>query len=79
VSGRDRRRRIVDALRKDQPAPLNSPDHYDPMEVAAMLRDIGIALVEVAQPTPVVEARLLQIASRYTSEPVRVVCCRPCC
>ena len=73
MSGRDRRRRIVDALRKDQPAPLNSPDHYDPMEVAAMLRDIGIALVEVAQPTPVVEARLLQIASRYTSEPVRVV------
>ena len=38
-----------------------------------MLREIGIALVEVAQPTPVVEARLLHIAARYTSKPVRVV------
>ena len=38
-----------------------------------MLREIGIALVEVAQPTPIVEARLLQIAARYTTEPVRVV------
>lgn len=73
MSRRERRQRIINALRKDQPAPLNSPDHYDPMSVAAMLRDIGIALVEVSQPTPVVEARLLQIASRYTSEAVRVV------
>lgn len=73
MNGRERRRRIVEALRKDRPAPLSSPDQYHPMEVAAMLREIGIALVEIAQPTPIVEARLLQIASRYTTEPVRVV------
>lgn len=38
-----------------------------------MLREIGIALVEVAQPTPIVENRLQRIAARYTTEPVRVV------
>ncbi len=68
-----RRHRLIQALRKDAPAPLNAPDHYNPMEIAAMLREIGIALVEIAQPTPIVEARLLQIARQYTSEPVRVV------
>lgn len=69
----DRRRRVIEAIRKTPPAALAPPDTYDPMEVAAMLREIGIALVEVAQPTPVVEARLLHIAGRYTSQPVRVV------
>ena len=73
MSGRERSHRIVGALRKERPAPLTPPDSYGPMEIAAMLREIGIALIEVAQPTPIVEARLLQIASRYTSEPVRVV------
>ena len=38
-----------------------------------MLREIGIALVEVAQPTPIVENRLQRIAARYTTESVRVV------
>lgn len=38
-----------------------------------MLREIGIALVEVSQPTPIVESRLEQIARRYTTRPVRVV------
>ena len=38
-----------------------------------MLRAIGIALVEVEQPTQLVEGRLLQIAAQYTTEPVRVV------
>lgn len=68
-----RRRRIAAALRKSIPAPLAAHDAHEPVEVAAMLREIGIALVEVAQPTPIVEARLRKIAARYTSEPVRVV------
>ena len=38
-----------------------------------MLCEIGIALVEVSQPTPIVEQRLVRIAARYTSKPVRVV------
>ena len=37
-----------------------------------MLRSIGIALVEVAQPTPVVEDRLAHIAARYSTEQTRV-------
>lgn len=68
-----RRRRVIDALRKTPPAALAPPDTYDPREVAAMLREIGIALVEVAQPTPIVESRLMHIAAQYTSQPVRVV------
>ena len=69
----DRRRRILDRLRKTPPAPLAPPDSYDPVDVASMLRTIGIALVEVAQPTPIVEGRLLRMAAKYTTEPVRVV------
>lgn len=69
----DRRRRILDKLRKTPPAPLAPPDSYDPVDVASMLRTIGIALVEVAQPTPIVEARLVRMAAMYTTEPVRVV------
>lgn len=68
-----RRHRILEALRKTPPAPLGPPDTHDPREVAAMLREIGIALVEVSQPTPIVESRLEQIARRYTTRPVRVV------
>lgn len=68
-----RRHRIIEAVRKAPPAPIAAPDTYEPMEIAAMMREIGIALIEVAQPTPNVEARLLQIAARYTSQPVRVV------
>lgn len=67
------RRRVIDALRKTPPAALAPPDTFDPREVAAMLREIGIALVEVAQPTPIVESRLEHIARRYTTRPVRVV------
>lgn len=68
-----RRRRIVDSLRKVPPPTLATPDAYDPRQVAAMLREIGIALIEVSQPTPIVESRLLSIAARYTSQPVRAV------
>lgn len=67
------RQRIVNALRKTTPAPLLQPGSVDEAEVAAMLRAIGIALIEVAQPTLLVEARLLEIARRYTDKPVRVV------
>ncbi|MEZ5131781.1 MAG: threonine/serine exporter family protein [Mycobacterium sp.] len=67
-----RRRRILAGLRKRQPAPLAPPDFYPPADVAAMLRSIGIALVEVAQPTPVVEDRLAHIAARYSTEQTRV-------
>lgn len=73
MTGPHRRRRVIDALRKTPPAPLAVPDAYDARDVAAMLREIGIALVEVSQPTPIIEARLMEIAARYTSQPVRVV------
>ena len=54
-----------------EPPALAPPDHYDPADVAAMLREIGIALVEVSQPVQVVEERLLRIAGRYTTDRVR--------
>ena len=68
-----RRRRIVDAIRKMPPPTLATPDVYPPRDVAAMLREIGIALIEVSQPTPMVESRLHNIALHYTSRTVRAV------
>ena len=50
--------RIINAIRKTPPAPIAPPDTHDQVEIAAMLREIGIALIEVNQPTPVVTARL---------------------
>lgn len=38
-----------------------------------MLREIGIALVEVQQPTLLVTARLQRIAAQYTEHPVRMI------
>ena len=38
-----------------------------------MLREIGVALSEVAQAAPIVETRLIRIAAKYTSKPVRLV------
>lgn len=73
MSHSPRRHRIIDAIRKTPPAPVGVPNSYPPMEIAAMLREIGIGLVEIAQPTPIVEARLQQIAAQYTTEAVRVV------
>lgn len=70
---RARRKRIFDAVRKTPPEPLGLPDSHDEVAVAAMLREIGIALIEVQQPTQLVSARLLEIAAQYTSVPVRVV------
>ena len=48
------------------------PDHHDIGDVAAMLREIGTALIEVAQPIQVVETRLRDMAGKYTSEPVQL-------
>ena len=57
---------------KTPPPALAPPDHYDLGDVAAMLREIGTALIEVAQPVQVVEARLIDMAGKYTSEPVQL-------
>ena len=73
MTRQQRRQRIIDTLRKTPPEPLAPPDSYDPEDVASMLREIGIALVEVAQPTPIVEARLLRIAAKYTTKKVRAL------
>jgi len=68
-----RRERIINAIRKNPPTALAPPDAYRPGEVAAMLREIGVALSEVAQATPIVQGRLVRIAAKYTTEPVRLV------
>lgn len=73
MTGRLGHGRIINALRKTPPAPLGPPDSYPPTDVAEMMRLIGVALIEFAQPTPIVEARLRRIAAAYTTEPVRVV------
>src|SRR4051812_2308369 len=70
---RTRRTRLIDKIRKTPPEPLGPPDSHDQAEVAAMLREIGIALLEVEQPTQLVTARLLEIAAQYTTQPVRIV------
>jgi len=64
--------RIADAFRKPVPEPLAPPDSYDPADVALMLREIGIALIEISTPVQAVEQRLVDIAARYTTEPVQV-------
>ena len=64
--------RITDAFRKAVPPPIAEPDHYDVDDVAAMLREIGAALVETSQPIQVAESRLLRIAARYTTQSVQV-------
>lgn len=63
----------LDALRKKAPDALFEPGSHDDADVAAMLRELGIALVEVNQATQLVAARLLTIAQRYTTDRVRVV------
>ncbi|AQA02841.1 hypothetical protein BVC93_10815 [Mycobacterium sp. MS1601] len=60
-------------FRKDLPAPLGEPDTYDLADIAAMLRELGIALVEVEQPTNQIAVRLRKIAAMYTTEKLSVV------
>ena len=66
------RSRIADAFRFTEPPAVAPPDHYGRADVAAMLRDIGIAMVEVSFPVQLVEDRLLEIAARYTTARVQV-------
>jgi uncharacterized membrane protein YjjP (DUF1212 family) len=68
-----RARRLLRSIRKEIPEALADGRDHDDAEVAAMLRELGIALVECEQPTHLVAARLLAIAPQYTSETVRVV------
>lgn len=66
------RTRITDAFRTTVPPALAPPDHFDQADVAVMLREIGIAMVEVSAPVQLVEERLRQIAARYTTARVQV-------
>ena len=64
---------LLQSIRKEIPEPLAEGQDHDDAEVAAMLRELGIALIECEQPTQLVGARLLTIAKQYTRETVRVV------
>ena len=68
-----RTRHFLRSIRKEVPQALTEGRVDDHAEVAAMLRELGIALIECEQPTHLVEARLQAIAKNYTSETVRVV------
>jgi len=61
------------SLRKEIPEALTDLDAHDDAEVAVMLRELGIALLEVEQPTQLVAGRLINIGAHYTSEKIRVV------
>lgn len=67
-----RTRRFLESIRKEIPEAVEGQDHDD-AEVAAMLRELGIALIECEQPAQLVRGRLLTIAKQYTHETVRVV------
>jgi uncharacterized membrane protein YjjP (DUF1212 family) len=69
----DRARWTWRSLRKHTPEAIGDPDSHDDSEVAAMLRELGIALLEVEQPTQLVAGRLIHIGANYTREKVRVV------
>ncbi|MET0898569.1 MAG: threonine/serine exporter family protein [Mycobacterium sp.] len=65
--------RALRTFRKEKPGPLGEPDTHEHADIAAMLRELGIALVEVEQPTNQIAARLRQIAAKYTTAKVSVV------
>jgi hypothetical protein len=54
--------RLLQSIRKEIPQALAEGQDHDDAEVAAMLRELGIALIECEQPTQLVAARLLTIA-----------------
>lgn len=66
-------RRFLWSIRKDVPEAVVDGPHDNDAEVAAMLRELGIALIECEQPSHLVAARLKAIAAQYTKHPVRVV------
>jgi uncharacterized membrane protein YjjP (DUF1212 family) len=68
-----RAQRMWRSLRKETPAALGDADSHDDAEVAVMLRELGIALLEVEQPTQLVAGRLISIAKHYTHHTVRIV------
>lgn len=69
----NRASRMWQSLRKETPGAIGDPDSHDDAEVAVMLRELGIALLEVEQPTQLVVGRLVRIGANYTREKVRVV------
>jgi len=71
--GLDHANQALRSLRKQSPDRLAAPGTYHDSDIAAMLREIGIALVEVQQPTLLVTARLQRIAAQYTEHPVRMI------
>lgn len=68
-----RAKQVAIAMRKEPPCALPAGVGTTASEIAAMLRELGMALIEVEQPTQVVAARLMAVARRYTAEDVRVV------
>ncbi len=68
-----RTRRLLHTIRKEVPEALAEGQNHDDAEIAAMLRELGIALIECEQPAQLVRARLLAIARQYTHQTVRVV------
>ena len=66
-------RRWLGTLRKEPPTGPIEHDEHDDSQVAAMLRELGIALLEVEQPTDAVEKQLKRIAALHTDEDVHVV------
>lgn len=68
-----RARRLLQSIRKEIPEALPEGQDHDDAEIAAMLRELGIALIECEQPAQLVQARLLAIAKQYTHHTVRVV------
>ncbi|MDY6998632.1 MAG: threonine/serine exporter family protein [Actinomycetota bacterium] len=73
VQAQGRPQRLWKAVRKTAPtADGAGPDTYPAVEIAAMLRSLGIAMLEVGHPTNLVAERLLAIASAYTTSAVRL-------
>ncbi|MBO0679108.1 threonine/serine exporter family protein [Mycolicibacterium sp. S2-37] len=66
-------RRLLAAIRKQAPVAPAEGQVHDDTQVAAMLRELGIALIECSQPAQMVQARLSTIAAQYTDETVRIV------
>ena len=72
-----RAQQLLRAIRKEIPEALADEQDHDDAEVAAMLRELGIALVECEQPTQLVAAPLLAIATSTRAKPSVWWCCRP--
>ena len=66
-------RRVWESLRKEHPGTSHDPDGYDDAEVAAMLREIGIALLEVEQTSQFVSELLVRVGAQHTDKTVRVI------